>query len=632
MTALPNLPVSRARMSSMAPAESGLPDGFPSMRFQTGQAYKVHRSYIFMGPMVVFAVLAIGLLNGSSGIAELFVALKRAGVDVPAFIVVALGLIALVVLYALLVGVYVIAYRNLSYVFDEREFSLYSGIFVKKRVHVPYARVQSVNQKAGVLQRIVGVCTIHIDTAGGAQNKAVRVPYVTLEVAESIRSELFLRKAVEAGMSGVAVAAAQSVAVGAAVEGRPQAQQQAWGGAAVPGAAVTGAPLQSGAGVSANVLDSTVGEVADWRGLFGGQVAGFEPVAFEMGLDNREMLLTSFSHSMPFVLALIMGLTALGSVLPMALMGAFTAAFSTMLSVGIVLASTVVSWLLGAAGVAISYGKFRVCRRGSRVEVERGLLQRSFSGIDVERIQSIEIRQGFVRRLLGYCEISLGRIAAATGNSSGNSQKDEVRGLVIHPFAKVDQVDDILQALIPEYTDRPQESQLQTLPPVARRRCLLRRCVWYNPAAYLAILLVAGWAVFSVASAFSVGGSAPAMPLDLMAILSAVVFAICVAVTLPLAASAMLWARDSRYAWNDHYVVIRNGGLGSVEVCIPRKKIQCGATRSNPFQRRLGLTSLLATTAAGQHNTTTRLLDIPDDAGRRWLSWMRPRTGGKAVS
>ena len=122
------------------------------------------------------------------------------------------------------------------------------------------------------------------------------------------------------------------------------------------------------------------------------------------------------------------------------------------------------------------------------------------------------------------------------------------------------------------------------------------------------------------------------MPLDLMAILSAVVFAICVAVTLPLAASAMLWARDSRYAWNDHYVVIRNGGLGSVEVCIPRKKIQCGATRSNPFQRRLGLTSLLATTAAGQHNTTTRLLDIPEDAGRRWLSWLRPRIGGKAVS
>ena len=45
-----------------------------------------------------------------------------------------------------------------------------------------------------LLQRIVGVCTVTIDTAGGADNKALVVPYVEKSAAERIRRELFMRK------------------------------------------------------------------------------------------------------------------------------------------------------------------------------------------------------------------------------------------------------------------------------------------------------------------------------------------------------------------------------------------------------------------------------------------------------
>ena len=117
-------------------------------------------------------------------------------------------------IYGLLVALAYWAYRNLSFVFDEGEFSLYSGIIVKKRVHVPYARVQSVNHHATVIQRIFGICTVAIDTAGGAANKAVRIPYVSLSVAERLRSELFLRKAVALEqMAGGSAASQQAPAV-----------------------------------------------------------------------------------------------------------------------------------------------------------------------------------------------------------------------------------------------------------------------------------------------------------------------------------------------------------------------------------------------------------------------------------
>ena len=42
-------------------------------------------------------------------------------------------------------------------------------------------------------------------------------------------------------------------------------------------------------------------------------------------------------------------------------------------------------------------------------------------------------------------------------------------------------------------------------------------------------------------------------------------------------------------------------------------------------KRNLGLTSLQVTTAAGARSTTTCLLDVPQDAGDAWLTWMKPR-------
>lgn len=50
-------------------------------------------------------------------------------------------------------------------------------------------------------------------------------------------------------------------------------------------------------------------------------------------------------------------------------------------------------WLLSVASSCLSYAGFRSRRRGERIEVERGLITHVFSGMDVEKIQSIHIHQ-----------------------------------------------------------------------------------------------------------------------------------------------------------------------------------------------------------------------------------------------
>ena len=595
--------------------------------FETGRHYKVHKSYVWLGPLVAELVfIVIAAVNSIQGIVAAAKYLRESEIGSNVLAIVLAGIGALVLLYFILVGLYALAYKNMSFVFDAREFSFYSGVITKRRVHLPYARVQSVNHRASIIQRLAGVCTVTIDSAGGSSNKALRVPYLRLETAERMRVDLFVRKAaVEAGLEQ-AVAYDPNADPASLIGAQAEAERVRQNRAAAPVA--PGAPnevparpagLSGPAGV--NVLDAAGGVVGQWRGVYGGQVAGLEPVSFEYGLTNGELVLTSLSHSTPLAMAVSIGLSALVVIAGVALADdAFSHLMVTMflpVSVGI----TLVSWLMGVIGVALSYGNFRARRRGSRIEVERGLLQRDFSGIDIARVQSIEIRQSLIRRLIGYCEISLGRINAGGDDAGKQNNSNTTHGLVIHPFVKIDRVDEVLDGLVPEMSDRPRVEDLASLPAPALRRSILRRCVWYNAGLYTLIAL----GVFVVL----VNGTRPElMPVNVLAVLHAIaalIAVLCVAYTVARAFGAVLWAKNSGYTWNRNYVMLHNDGLSVERAIIPRQKIQSGSTRSNPFQRRLALTGMSAVTAAGTRSTSATLIDIPAEAGAAYLDWLKPR-------
>ena len=120
--------------------------------------------------------------------------------------------------------------------------------------------------------------------------------------------------------------------------------------------------------------------------------------------------------------------------------------------VGSFIAIMLVVWLITVGGACLSYGGFRARRRGARIETEYGIINHNFNGIDIDRIQSVEVSQSFFQRLLKSCTLSLARVASATQDSSESSTKSQAR-LVIHPFVKLDKVDEILAGLLPEWQD-----------------------------------------------------------------------------------------------------------------------------------------------------------------------------------
>lgn len=355
---------------SMNPTSSGA-SAFESE--QAGVRHSLHHCYIWLDALRVAPIIFICGLSSLPGLAKLAEVLGFVSVDA-FFAAVLLLLAATVLICGVVTGVRAWTYRYTWYEFDETEFSFYSGILNKRRTHVPYSKIQSVNERASLLQRLAGVCTVNVDTAGGANNKALVISYVERSAAEYLRRELFRRKSIEGEGERVVTAA-------------------------------PGAFAEQG-----NVLDGAAAVMDDMRGIFAKDAVDTGVVTCEYRLGNKELLLSALCGRASFGLALAIAMVALVVVATLVILAvlvdgstffAATGALKSdlMLACGLtgvlLLFCLAMTWVAYLVGVCLSYGGFQARRRGSRIEVERGLVTHVFSGIDVDRIQSVHIHQTF---------------------------------------------------------------------------------------------------------------------------------------------------------------------------------------------------------------------------------------------
>lgn len=575
------------------------------------EKHRVHHSYVWLGSIRVVAIIlfATAVSMGSSLIGVVADGTMGSPGDARLVFII-FGICALVMLAVVVaVVVYqVVSYKHVWYEIGPTEFDFYQGILSKKRVHIPYQRIQSVDQRASLFQRLFGVCTVSIDTAGGSNNKATVIPYLTKQDAETLRRELFARK-----RYAIAVDAGE-----------------------VSGAEGARAAAGFGASTAGNVLDMPADLWDDIGGVFAGQSVDTGVVSFEYGLTNKELILTGLSNNTAFALVLIGVLSMIGQLFGMALdvapgatnaighavatgsawaVGAVTAA-----GAALVMGVVVLIWLLSAVATCVSYGGFKARRRGNRIEVEHGLLQHRFRGVDIDRVQSVTVRQSFIRRLLKCCEISVGKVEAVA-ESDGSQQTSLSNGLVIHPFVRIDRVPEILAGIIPEYADVPYEAI--TLPRVALRRGIIRRCVLRGFGFWFAVLVALGHVAFNMWLAPMDSELAAAASYVNAAAIAGYVFAV---VLLAIdVVGAVLWYRESSFAFNRGFMQVTTGGLARETTSFPRGKIQFGHTRENPFQRRAGTKTVLVRTAAGVGGSTVQLVDVASSDASAWLDWLKPR-------
>lgn len=622
--------------------------------------FRVHKAYIWLSALQ--AGLAFVIVFFFSSIGSVFSALEANDPDellgATAFSF-ALILI-IVVVFGICILAQVFSYKHLMYSVGPAEFTLYKGIFNKQQVHVPYARVQSVDKRATLTQRIFGLCSVYIDTAGGESNKAIIVPYLAKAQADWLISQLYARK-----MNAVQPQAQPAYQA-------PEVQMPQAAAAPQPQAAATAQPISQQNG---NVLDVGTEAWNQFGGVFAGQPAvTFDRVSYEYGLSNKELFFSGLSNNTSFaaiviivICFLVQAVGFLCEVFPFqansvadtlstfdlsGALSSFALPLIGTIAVAII-GIFVFIWLVSALAACLSFGGFRARRYADRIEVQHGLLQHTSMSVSIERIQAVVVKQTFIRRLIGYCEVSLDKVDAVAPNASSNEAKSlNSHGLVVHPFVKVAKVPEILNGLLPEYADAP--AQETPVAPVALRRAIIRRCIWQSGGFWLAVLtliaqvilnaflgqdLQAAAVVAEIQAALddtAPTGSEYVMLADIaqsyteaqfalgIINLCAVVLYIIAAVTIIVDLfAAIFWARESGFAYNRRFMRITNGGLAKETRTLPKQKIQFGFTRTNPFQRLARTATINISTAAGMGSRDS-LVDVEKAEALRWLEWVKP--------
>ena len=91
---------------------------------------------------------------------------------------------------SLLVGFwFYLVWKNFSFEITEDTFDIKSGVIQKKRREIPLHRIQNVDVRRNIFQRILGIAKVNLETAGGKTSEA-SLKFVELEKAKSIQKKV----------------------------------------------------------------------------------------------------------------------------------------------------------------------------------------------------------------------------------------------------------------------------------------------------------------------------------------------------------------------------------------------------------------------------------------------------------
>ncbi len=238
-----------------------------------------------------------------------------------------------------------------------------SGLFKRSQDTIGINRITVLDAERGLVQRVLGVWGLKIQTPGTDHRSAVHLPSLTASALEDLRAAL-----------------------------RPRAHTGADDQPALDGYGPTLRPAIQPASTTLAVLDTRTLLVAALTGtsvplMFAGAAAGFGRI--------RDVLPERFLHRIT------------GEVL----VGGRTTAL-------ILLAAVVAAVAAGIVLTSLRLANFTLTRDDDRLQISRGLLSQRSGTIPVDRVQAVRVVQGWWRRMLGYCTLEVEVAGLSTTNDT----------------------------------------------------------------------------------------------------------------------------------------------------------------------------------------------------------------------
>lgn len=387
---------------------------------------------------------------------------------IPAFAVLAGGRggdrTPLLILLILLVGlaVRVLAWQRFRWSFDGDVVRVEQGVLSRSRRVVGVDRIQQVELDRPFVQRLLGVATLRIETAGSDAGPEVELRVLRLAEALALRSALQPHHAARA----------------------PDHAMRPVTGAVHAGAMEPTSDIVLRLPIRRIALSSVTGVqllLAPALLLGAVQLAG----------DRTEELLFAAADR---ILALLDGGAAPG-------LATWSAGIATL-----VVASVVTTLVVSA----VRDGGFTVVRVGDDLVLRRGLLGTRESTVPLRRVQVVRVAANPLRRALGFAQLRIHSAGGSAGGSGGGTGNGSDRRAII-PLIATAEIDRLVTELLPDVDVLP---ALEPHPPAAGRRARWRRlrglAGWAVPAAI-------GWTLLAMAVRDGVEVPLPGRLIDLLA-------------------------------------------------------------------------------------------------------------------
>ncbi|GLX00158.1 PH domain-containing protein [Microtetraspora sp. NBRC 16547] len=475
---------------------------------------------------------------------------------------------------ALMIVIGVFRWVTTTFRITDEHIQVRKGLFRKQVMTVPRDRVRTVDVTSHLLHRVLGLARVEIGTGRSDQkgDGALKLDALGTAEAAHLREELLHRLDTAGVRASAGVPAGTGAGAGAAAGDHargPGAAAIPTGVAAIP-TGVAGIPTVAGVG------DVPTAPVA---GTFGREKET-ELARLQLSWIRYAPFTLSGVVAVGVIAGFVSRLTNEGGV-DLRQIGALRDGWKWFTGVpvwsavaGVVIALIVFVAVASTLGYVLSFWGFRLTRHsGGTLHVTRGLITTRATTIEERRLRGVEVSEPLLLRAVRGARL----IAVTTGLHSGRGAQRG--GSMLLPPAPVAEVETLAErVLAPRGGDgtSPVVGPLVPHGPAALRR-RFTRALGANAVAVVALLALWEWA-----------------GLPAWTWITALAF-------IPFA--ALLAAdryRNLGHAMTREYLVTRWGSLGRRRVALECDGIIGWNVTRSFFQRRAGLATLTATTAAGR--------------------------------
>ncbi|MEH7234985.1 PH domain-containing protein [Bacillus sp. JJ1562] len=287
-----------------------------------------------------------------------------------------------------------------KYEWKDRTFHIHKGIFVRRTSTIPFSKIQNITRKTSVFHKIFGLTSLTFETAMDGEDDSIQFEVLTKEHADYLIDLIQPNKHPEVTQEH---------------ENEDSEQE------------------------TVQVMSRKVHFIPEKKDLWKASFTSLSflaiiPIVFG-GLDYLEPFLPD-SDQFEGIFKVLLA--------------------SKWLFVILIILAVIIAIIFGVARTFIRYGKYEISSDESYIYIDRGVLDESYFAIEKMKIQGLEMKQTWMKRIFGLAEVKL--ISSANPNKGDGS----INVNSLYPFLPVHKAFELIEEMLPIY--QLNEIKLERLP------------------------------------------------------------------------------------------------------------------------------------------------------------------------